>query len=1056
MLKSGTLLGPYDILEPLGSGGMGDVYRARDTRLQRDVALKVLPDRFALDADRMSRFRREAQLLASLNHPNIAAIYGVEEEKGRSALVLELVDGETLAERIAKGPVRIEEAARIALQIAEALETAHEKSIIHRDLKPANVKTTSQGTVKVLDFGLAKALEDGVAQATHASQSPTMSAAATAAGIILGTAGYMAPEQARGKQADRRSDIWAFGVILFEMLTAQRAFDGETVSDILAKVLERDPEWHRLPHNTPIDIRKLLQHCLTKNPKNRLQAIGDARTLLQELVANPDLLKGKPEIADYPLWKKLLPWVAAPLLFAAAWILKPSFVRPNTATSRFEYVLPNGQNLMHSYRHGFELSPDGSQMVFIAGTLAGEGVGFSTPGNAGSRSVYVKRLDQWEAALVTGTERALDLFFSPDGQSIGFFADRQLKKISLKGGAPVVLLDKTTLPFGTTWGRTGSIVYAPDIGGGLKIIPEAGGDPEDFTQLDKNANEVSHRLPHFLPDGSSVLYTVLRYGYGSPDWKRAQIWATSLKTRERKLVIENATDARYAGNGRLVFARQGKLFAVAFDLKTLSVSGSPVAVLDGVTHSVAGLGVTTTTGAAQFSISENGTLLYSPGSVEPVLENAIVWLDRNGKVTPLGTKPMSHGSVRISPNGKQLAVTEYYVDRVVWVYDTTRGTQERQTFDGQSSDGVWSPDGSRLVFRSNTSGPMQLYLKSLGSPDATPLTPGPMDYPGTFTADSKDLIFVHGEAGTTSASYDIYVVPIDQPNKTRPLLNSKFSETYPALSIDGKWLAYCSDESGRSEVYVQPYPGPGKRMTISTDGGTEPVFSRSGNDLFYKQGQTVMSVSFKVSGAEFLPDKATALSTGNFLGTTPTRMFDVDADGRFLAIQPIPERTLGRNAKIFPQTLRIILNWTKEIESLLARPFQRSIRSHCQQTACFRYSVGPERKENPTMCDEHYEEDVKAYKQSLAEPPRVWRDVGGCRHGDAVAARGRRGCRHRVRRQHQDSGRHGRLLLRSPRNRNGRRRCCLAGHPGLTTCFSNDGQTPRRIGILGSGSESFL
>jgi serine/threonine-protein kinase len=916
MLKAGTPLGPYAVLDPLGSGGMGDVYRARDTRLNREVALKILPDRFALDANRMSRFRREAQLLASLNHPNIASIYGVEEENGRSALVLELVDGETLAERIARGPVRIEDAVKIALQIAEALEAAHEKSIIHRDLKPANVKITSQGIVKVLDFGLAKALEDNAAEASHVSQSPTMSAAATAAGIIMGTAGYMAPEQARGKQADRRSDIWAFGVILFEMLTAQRAFEGETVSDILAKILEREPDWHRLPHNLPGDIQKLLRHCLTKNPKDRLQAIGDARTLLQELVANPKLLKGEPQSATYPGWKKLLPWVVAPVMFAAAWVLKPSPIRQDAAVSRFEYVLPNGQNLMHGYRHGLDLSPDGSQMAFIAGSLAGEGVIFRDPGARAPRAIYVKRLDQWEATLVPGTESAVNVFFSPDGQSIGFFADGQLKKVALKGGAPVVLLEKTTLPFGVTWGKTGSIVFAPDVGGGLKIIPETGGEADNFTQLDRNSNEVSHRLPHFLPDGSGVLYTVLQYAYGSPDWKRAQIWATSLRTRERKLVIENATDARYIGNNRLVFARQGKLFAVSFDPQTLSASGSPVPVLDALTHAVAGIGVLTTSGAGQFSASENGSLLYAPGSVEPVLENSIVWVNRQGNITPLGTKPMSHGSVRISADGKRLAVTEYYVERALWVYDTARETQERQTSDGQSSDGVWSPDGSRLVFRSNSSGPMRLYSKSINSPDVVPLTPGPMDYSGAFTLDGKELIFVHGEAGTTSQTYDLHVVSMDQPNKPRPLLNTKFSETHPALSIDGKWLAYCSDESGRNEVYVQPYPELGRRITISTGGGVEPVFSRDGKELFYRQGQTFMSVLFKISGTDFVPEKPAVLFTGTFLGTTPTRMYDVAPDGRFLMIQPIPEKTLGRNARIFPPTLRVILNWAQEVESL--------------------------------------------------------------------------------------------------------------------------------------------
>ena len=718
--------------------------------------------------------------------------------------------------------------------------------------------------------------------------------------MILGTAGYMAPEQARGKQVDRRSDIWAFGVTLYEMLTAHRAFEGETVNDSIAKVLEREPDWHLLPPQTPGDVRKLIQHCLTKNAKDRLQAIGDARTLLQELVADPEALRSAGLPTRYPLWKKLLPWAMAPVFLGAGWMLKPSAGRPEGVISRFEYTLPNGQNLMHNYRHGLDLSPDGKQMTFVAGNLASPEAGFIT-GSASSRSIYVKRLNQWDAAPVPGTNGGLDPFFSPDGQWLGFFSQGKLVKAPLAGGSPVALAEKIAAPMGGTWGKNGTIVFAADIGGGLKSVSDAGGEPEDFTQLDKGANEISHRLPHFLPDGSAVLFTVIRYTYAAPDWKRAQIWARSLKTGQRKLVLENALDARYVNDGRLVFAREGKLFAVRFDPGTLSVTGSPVPVLDGVTHAVAGLGVNLTTGAAQFSVSENGSLLYAPGSIEPVLENSIVWVDRHGTVTPLGTMPMSHGSVRISPDGKLVAATEYYVDRVLWIFDLVRGTRERQTFDGHGSDGVWSPDGQRLVFRSNSSGPFRLYLKSLTSQDPIPLTSGPLDYAGSFTPDGKEFVFSHGEPGTNSATYDIHVVSIDDPGRTRPLLNTKFSETYPTLSPDGHWLAYCSDESGRSQVYVQPYPGLDKRVAISTDGGAEPAWSRDGKELFYRIGGAMMSVAVKTSGTDFVPDKPVMLFRGVFLNTTPTRMYDVAPDGRFLMVQPIPAQTTARDSEIFPR-----------------------------------------------------------------------------------------------------------------------------------------------------------
>jgi serine/threonine protein kinase len=507
-LQIGQQLGPYDVLSRLGSGGMGEVYLARDKKLGREVALKVLPDVFARDVARMARFAREAQLLAALNHRNIAAIYGVEESAGQPALVLELVGGETLAQRITKGPIRLEEALKIAIQIAEALEAAHEKSVIHRDLKPANVKITSEGSVKVLDFGLAKAVEAEHGSASAPSESPTMiSAAATNAGVILGTAAYMAPEQARGKAADRRADIWAFGVILFEMLTAQRPFEGETVSDTLAKILER---------------------------------------------------------------------------------------------------------------------------------------------------------------------------------------------------------------------------------GGLKSVPDSGGEPEVVTELNSASHEVSHRLPHFLPDGSGLLFTTLRHATSAIDWKRSQIWVKSLTTGQSKLLLENAQDAQYGDNGYLIFARQGKLFGVQFNPATLSLEGTPTPVLDNVTHAAAGIGVNFSTGAAQFSISANGSLVYAPGSIEPPLEKSLVWADRMGRVTPVGSKPMSHGSVRIAPNVPRIAVTEYYVDRIVWTLDAVRGTLERQTFEGLDSDAVWSPDGSSIVFRSNRDGPMRLYHKRLDSRDAVPITPGPLDFPGSF------------------------------------------------------------------------------------------------------------------------------------------------------------------------------------------------------------------------------------------------------------------------------------------------------------------------------------
>ncbi len=924
----GTRLAHYEITSHLGTGGMGEVYQASDSKLGRSVAIKLLPEAFGHNSERVARFQREARVLASLNHPNIAAIYGVEEVNGRHFLVMELVPGETLEERIRRGPLPLHEALPIAKQIAEALEEAHEAGVIHRDLKPANIKITADGRVKVLDFGLAKTSAIEPADASL-SMSPTLTMSATSAGVILGTAAYMSPEQARGKPVDRRADIWAFGAVLFRMLTASRIFEGENITETLARIIEREPEFDRLPATTPMALRTLLQRCLTKNPKNRLQAIGDARIQLQELIDAPE----GPESSQlavaapaYPRWKKILPWTAVAVSLAGALVLwlSPAQRSGDRPLRQFDFPLPTGSFLAHNNRHALDVSQDGRRVAFIAS---------STPDN--SQRIFVRSLDQPSDTMLTGTEGATNLAFSPDGEWLVFQQGQQIKKVPFAGGAPTVLVENLNLaqntnfgPPGITWGTNGKIVFPGMLGTGLSMVAATGGKPEALTALDGAAHEASHRLPHFLPDGSAVLFTVLRFSAIAPDWSRAQVWVQSLKSGQRTLLIEDAVDARYGGANTLIFARRGKLFAVPFDPSSLSVTGKEVQVVDGVNHSVYGQAAITWTGAAQFSLTANGDLFYAPGSVEPPLLSSLIWFDRAGKTTPVpGMRDMFRFGARVLPDGVRIASSELYVNKDIWVFDSVRGTEDRTTYEGQNAFPIWAPKGSRFAFRSDRAGPQQIFLSDgVNFREATRLTAGPFDVPSSWTPDGKELLFTRGYT-SIAGNTDIYAVSVDQPDKTRAVVATSADERFPELSPDGRWLAYASNESGRLEVYVQPYPGPGLRVTVTSGGAEDPAWSRNSNELFYREpaalGQTAsfMSVPFTVSGTDFVPGRPVVMFRAIPLGTGTTvrATYDVSPDGRFLLNLPLAEGADERTRKIFPSSLRFALNWTQGIQQLLSR-----------------------------------------------------------------------------------------------------------------------------------------
>ena len=636
----GQSINHYKITAKLGEGGMGVVYQATDTRLGREVALKILPEKFVRDRQRMGRFQREAEVLASLNHPSISIIHGLEEADGVRALVLELVEGSTLAERIAQGPIPVEKALQIALEITQALEAAHEKGIIHRDLKPANVKITSEGTVKVLDFGLAKALETETSNQELAN-SPTLTLEATREGIVLGTAAYMSPEQARGRELDKRTDIWSFGLVLFEMLTGTGMYAGKSFTETIAAVIHQDPHLEELPNSTPSKIRELLERCLRKDPGLRLRDIGDARITIDEcLVEGVTGLEALPPARrSSPIWRQVAPWAAVPVLATLAWLGRADQPTAEKPVSRWEVQASKDERLHSWYRRTLALSPDGTRLAFIAND--------SGSGTRKTRTL-VRELDSWETIPLKIDRLLNQPFFSPDGKwlggisKVGKGSEEQIKmmKFPLDGGAAVTLCD-CNHPTGASWGSDDTIVFACHPLGPLWRVPASGGEPEQVTKLDRENGELSHRLPHLLPEARAVLFTVVRHSAVPVDWSKAQIVVQSLETGERKLLIENGSDARYVPTGHLVFAREGTLMAVPFDLANLARTGSAVPVLEGVTHSVHIGAQNFETGAAQFAFSNSGTLAYVGGPLYAAGQRRVVWVDRSGVVEPTGIEPGS-------------------------------------------------------------------------------------------------------------------------------------------------------------------------------------------------------------------------------------------------------------------------------------------------------------------------------------------------------------------------------------------------------------------------------
>ena len=892
-LIPGTRLGIYEVTEQIGAGGMGEVYRATDSNLKRSVAIKVLPEAFAHDTDRLARFQREAKTLASLNHPHIAGIYGLEESGGVTALVMELVEGEDLSQRIARGAIPMDEALSIARQIAEALEAAHEQGIIHRDLKPANIKVRSDGTVKVLDFGLAKAMDPAGGSAVNAMNSPTLSMHATQAGIILGTAAYMSPEQAAGKVVDKRSDLWSFGVVVLEMLTGRAVFTGETVSHVLAAVLRADPDWSALPVNTPASLRRLLRRCLDKDRKRRLDSAADARLEIDDALArSPDGDDSAAAIgaARRSSWSRALPWTsaAAALVVAiaelAAWA--PWRVAPVPKSRKLlasigaEASLPTGAGLGADGGASAILSPDGTILVFVGQ-------------RAGQTRLFVRKLDQLSAVTLAGTEDAADPFFSPDGQWVGFFAKGKLKKASVNGGAPISLGD-APVGRGGTWIDDETIVFAPSGAPGTKLlrINATGGSPTAFGTLSPGAT--TQRWPSALPDHKGVLYTEHSMG---AEFDSANLMVAPLDGGAARVVLHGGYYGRYVSSGHLIYIQQGTLFAVPFNLDRLEPTGAAAAALEAVTAN-------SDRGAAQVALSSEGTLVYLPGGAHTTAQRPIDWLTRDDKTSVLRATKSNWTSPRFSPDGGRLAL-DILTDkqRDIWVYEWAKDRLTQLTFDPSYEQApVWTPDGERIVFASDRAkaGVANLYeIKADGTGETTRLTEsGDIQAPGSWHPSGKFLAF---DARRGATGLDLMILPMEgdpergwTPGKPTVFLSTPAYEAGPMFSPDGKWIAYTSNEaSGHNDVYVRPFPGPGGKWRISTEGGGFPRWSASTHELLFVDPtqHKVMVASYAVVGDSFRADTPQLWSLVSQHDLSGNYAYDVHPDGKRLAMETVQEQS---------------------------------------------------------------------------------------------------------------------------------------------------------------------
>jgi Tol biopolymer transport system component len=900
-LQSGTKLGPYTILRRIGVGGMGEVYRAHDPKLKRDVAIKVLPAAFGNDPGRLARFQREARLLASLNHPNIASIYGLEDSGSSHALVMELAEGPTLADRIGQGPIPIDEALAIAKQMAEALEYAHERGIVHRDLKPANVKVASDDTVKILDFGLAKALETDP-HATDLANSPTISQMATEAGVLLGTAAYMSPEQAKAKPVDRRADIWAFGCVLYEMLTGKMTFRGESVTDTLAAVLKNDPDWSQLPAATPPHVRVLLRRCLQKEARQRLQAIGDARIALDEVVTGASEPSVTSEISA-PLWRRGVPWalfcVTAAALAAFAW-LHEAQLRTAVPAEPVKLQIPLPMKPPLRFGGLFALSPDGRQLAFIA--TSADGI---------SR-IWVRALNSLEMRPLPGTESVGPLmFWSPDSRFIAFGASGKLQKINISGGPAETVCVLNKLGVGGSWSRDGVIIFGQFLGT-LMRVSAAGGVATPLTALDASHGDIAHTVPWFLPDGRHFLYVRDRglkvaISLGSLDAKAEEQDSGGLVEPDASVAYVPSPDS---DTGQLLFLRGGTLMAQPFDTRRLELSGEPVRVMEEPVGSL--------WDHSLFSVSANRTLAYmSQGNVD----SQLTWFDAQGKILSTVGEPGRYDGLFLSPDGTRALVSKRTPPNwkvALWLLDLSRGTST--VFElGPSRDdaeAVWAPDERRVIFGSDRADQMDLYEKPMsGAEDAEALLKSnEWKIPSSWSPDGRFLLYT-SMVGETKG--DLWVLPLGDHKKPIPFLRTEFDEGDGHFSPDGRWVAYASDESGRYEVYVRPFSpdasreaisDAGNKRLISSGGGYLPIWRGDGKELYYIGFDGKLMAVKLTTGPAFQAGVPRVLfqAPPRIPSTVSVTQWGPSADGkRFLFLVPETQD---------PAPFTVVLNWQSALK----------------------------------------------------------------------------------------------------------------------------------------------